>query len=57
MHINFKEPHITKSIYTKTQISNKIQLAFQITKSFILEVYGNIFYINLKELSILTREF
>ena len=43
MHINFKEPHITKSIYTKTQISNKIQLAFQITKSLILEVYGDTF--------------
>ena len=43
MHIDFKELHITKSILYQNTKSNKIQLAFQITKSFTLEVYGDIF--------------
>ena len=44
MHIDFKEPHIKKSIfYQKHKYQSKIQLAFQVTKFFIFEVYVDIF--------------
>ena len=44
MHINFKEPHIKKSIlYQNTNIKKKIQLVFQVTKFFILEAFVDIF--------------
>ena len=39
MRMNFKEPHITNKIYIipKYKYQNKIQLPFQIIKSFILK--------------------
>ena len=44
MHMDFKEPHIKKIyIIQKHKYQNKIQLAFQVTKFFILEVYVDIF--------------
>ena len=44
MHIDFKEPHFKKSILYQDKYQNKIKLAFQGTKFFILEVYVDISY-------------